>query len=153
MGIFSKKPSGSQQAYIASAISEVQIQYKNVATTSNIEIFLESYRKTKDSMKYLLDAERKFPSYFRHPKPSENMKKIEKKREKEGLPPQKITNQANQNTRNIETKIDKGMSGSDAGERARKIDESYQNARKAKPGSITAKANMVRDFDERNKKK
>ena len=84
---------------------------------------------------------------------NENMKKIEKKREKEGLPPQKITNQANQNTRNIETKIDKGMSGSDAGERARKIDESYQNARKAKPGSITAKANMVRDFDERNKKK
>ena len=84
---------------------------------------------------------------------NENMKKIEKKREKEGLHPQKITNQANQNTRNIETKIDKGMSGSDAGERARKIDESYQNARKAKPGSITAKANMVRDFDERNKKK
>ena len=80
MGIFSKKPSGSQQAYIASAISEVQIQYKNVATTSNIENFLESYRKTKDSMKYLLDAERKFPSYFRHPKPSENMKKIESER-------------------------------------------------------------------------
>lgn len=84
---------------------------------------------------------------------NENMKKIEKKREKEGLPPQKITNQANQSTRNIETKIEKGMSGNDAGERARKIEESYQNARKAKPGSITAKANMVRDFDERNKKK
>ena len=83
---------------------------------------------------------------------NENMKKIEKKREKEGLPPQKITNQANQTTRNIETKIDKGMSGNDAGERAKKIEESYQNARKAKPGSITAKANMVRDFDERNKK-
>ena len=84
---------------------------------------------------------------------NENMKKIEKKREKEGLPPQKITNQASINTKNINTKIDKGESGKNAGERAKKVEESYQNARNAKPGSITAKANMVRDFDERNKKK
>lgn len=81
---------------------------------------------------------------------NENMKKMEKKREKAGLPPQKITNQANQRTKNINTKIDKGMSNTD---RSQKIEESYQNARSAKPGSITAKANMVRDFDERNKKK
>ena len=73
--------------------------------------------------------------------------------EKEGLPPQKITNQANQSTKNINTKIDKGSSNTNAEERARKVEESYQNARNAKPGSITAKANMVRDFDERNKKK
>ena len=39
---------------------------------------------------------------------NENMKKLEKKRTKEGLPPQKITNQANQSTKNINTKIDKG---------------------------------------------
>ena len=38
---------------------------------------------------------------------NENMKKMEKKRAKQGLPPQKITNQANQNTKNINTtKID-----------------------------------------------
>ena len=84
---------------------------------------------------------------------NENMKKIEAKRAKEGLPPQKITNQANQSTKNINTKIDKGSSNTNAEERARKVEESYQNARNAKPGSITAKANMVRDFDERNKKK
>ena len=84
---------------------------------------------------------------------NENMKKIEKQRTKEGLPPQKITNQANQSTKNINTKIDKGSSNTNAEERARKVEESYQNARNAKPGSITAKANMVRDFDERNKKK
>ena len=84
---------------------------------------------------------------------NENMKKIEQKRTKEGLPPQKITNQANQSTRNINTKIDKGSSKKDVEERTRKVEESYQKARNAKPGSITAKANMVRDFDERNKKK
>ena len=84
---------------------------------------------------------------------NENMKKIEKQRTKEGLPPQKITNQANQSTKNINTKIDKGSSKTNAEERTRKVEESYQKARNAKPGSITAKANMVRDFDERNKKK
>ena len=84
---------------------------------------------------------------------NENMKKIEKQRTKEGLPPQKITNQANQSTKNINTKIDKGSSNTDAAERTKKVEESYQKARNAKPGSITAKANMVRDFDERNKKK
>ena len=84
---------------------------------------------------------------------NENMKKIEQKRTKEGLPPQKITNQANQSTRNINTKIDKGSSKTDVEARTKKVEESYQKARNAKPGSITAKANMVRDFDERNKKK
>ena len=72
---------------------------------------------------------------------NENMKKMEKQRTKEGLPPQKITNQANQSTKNINTKIDKGSSNTNAEERARKVEESYQNARNAKPGSITAKAN------------
>ena len=85
---------------------------------------------------------------------NENMKKMEKKREKAGLPPQKITNQAHQSVRNINTtKIEKGASGKNMDERARKVEESYQKAANAKPGSITAKANMVRDFDERNKKK
>ena len=37
---------------------------------------------------------------------SENMKKMEKKREKAGLPPQKITNQAHQSAKNI-NKIEK----------------------------------------------
>lgn len=84
---------------------------------------------------------------------NENMKKIEAKRTKAGLPPQKITNQANQTTRNIDTKIEKGSSQTDAAQRTKKVEESYQKAKTAKPGSITAKANMVRDFDERNKKK
>ena len=83
---------------------------------------------------------------------NENMKKMEAKRAKEGLPPQKITNQAHQSVKNI-NKIDKGMSGSDEAKRAKKVEEAYQNAAHAKEGSITAKANMVRAFDEKNKKK
>ena len=83
---------------------------------------------------------------------NENMKKMEAKRAKEGLPPQKITNQAHQSARNI-NKIDKGMSGSDEASRAKKVQEAYKNASHAKAGSITAKANLVRDYEERNKKK
>ncbi|HIY03072.1 MAG TPA: YidC/Oxa1 family membrane protein insertase [Candidatus Blautia faecipullorum] len=83
---------------------------------------------------------------------SQNMKKMEKKREKAGLPPQKITNQAHQSVKNI-NRIEKGNSGTDESERTKKVEESYRRASEAKPGSITAKANMVRDFNERNKKK
>lgn len=77
----------------------------------------------------------------------DNVKKMEKKREKKGLPPQKITNQAHQNVKNLDKKA-----GNNA-ERQAKVEEAYRKAYTAKPGSIAAKANMVRDFDERNKKK
>ena len=83
---------------------------------------------------------------------NENMKKMEAKRAKEGLPPQKITNQAHQSARNI-NKIEKGISGTDEANRAKKVEDAYKNASHAKAGSITAKANLVRDFEERNKKK
>ena len=83
---------------------------------------------------------------------NENMKKMEAKRAKEGLPPQKITNQAHQSAKNI-NKVEKGMSGTDEANRAKKVEEAYKNASHAKAGSITAKANLVRDFEERNKKK
>ena len=85
---------------------------------------------------------------------NENMKKMEKKREKQGLPPQKITSQAHQSVKNIDArKIEKGSSKTDVQERAKKVEDAYEKSKTAKPGSITAKANMVRDFDERNKKK
>ena len=83
---------------------------------------------------------------------NENMKKMEKKREKAGLPPQKITNQAHQSVKNI-NKIEKGSSNTNVETRAKKVEEAYKNAENAKSGSITAKANLVKAFDERNKKK
>jgi YidC/Oxa1 family membrane protein insertase len=79
---------------------------------------------------------------------NENLKKMEKKRAKAGLPPQKITNQAHQSARNIE----KESGSQNADERNKKVEESYKKASNAKPGSITAKANLVKDFNERNKK-
>ena len=52
---------------------------------------------------------------------NENMKKMEKKREKAGLPPQKITNQAHQSVKNI-NKIEKGSSNTDVQSRAKKVE-------------------------------
>ena len=70
---------------------------------------------------------------------NENMKKMEAKRAKEGLPPQKITNQAHQSAKNI-NKIDKGMSGTDESEsRAKKVEEAYRMLLMQKKASITAK--------------
>lgn len=66
-------------------------------------------------------------------------------------PPQKITNQAHQSAKNI-NKIEKG-SNTNVETRAKKVEEVYKDAANAKPGSITAKANLVKAFDERNKKK
>ena len=83
---------------------------------------------------------------------NENMRKMEAKRAQEGLPPKTITNKAHQSARNI-NKVEKGMSGTDEANRAKKVEEAYKNASHAKAGSITAKANLVRDFEERNKKK
>ena len=71
-----------------------------------------------------------------------NMEKAQKKRAKEGLPPQKITNQAHQNARKINTaniQVEQKDSGS--------APKDY------KPGSLASKANLVKQFEEKNKKK
>ena len=47
----------------------------------------------------------------------------------------------------------KGSSNTNVETRAKKVEEAYKDAANAKPGSITAKANLVKAFDERNKKK
>ena len=98
----------------------------------------------------------------------QNVKKMEEKRAKAGLPPQKITNQAHQNTKNMEardiaskassakspdTVITKGIGNTSEESRSKKVEQAYEKAKNAKPGSIAARANMVRDYNERNKKK
>ena len=78
---------------------------------------------------------------------------MEEKRTKEGLPPQKITNQAHQSVRNINSaRNEKGMTA-DSSEKTKKIEQAYEKSKSAKAGSITAKANLVRDYNERNAKK
>ena len=79
-----------------------------------------------------------------------NLEKTNKKREKKGLPPQRISNTAKLNTRNIE------KPEISAEEKERKIKSSteyYKSTSTAKPGSLAAKAQMVKQYNERNNKK
>ena len=82
-----------------------------------------------------------------------NQAKAAKKREKAGLPPQKITQQAKQNVRNIEepkrtTNLKKYNNNSGS-----KTVETYREVPETKPGSLASKANMVAEFDKKNKTK
>lgn len=82
-----------------------------------------------------------------------NLEKANKKREKQGLPPQKITNQARIDVRNLEVdKEQKAKKAADAAEKAKASTEYYKTSN-YKPGSLAAKANMVKQYDERNTKK
>ncbi|MBQ6544862.1 MAG: YidC/Oxa1 family membrane protein insertase [Lachnospiraceae bacterium] len=79
--------------------------------------------------------------------------KAAKKRAKRGLPPQKITNEASKSYRNLS--YDKASSKT-SGEKQDLWDHnasgSTTDTKQYKKGSIAARANMVRDFDERNRK-
>lgn len=80
-----------------------------------------------------------------------NQEKMNKKREKMGLPPQKITQQATKNVRNIEEpKTEKTIADKQAA--VKKSTEYYNNNNNLKAGSLASKANMVRQFDEKKKK-
>lgn len=82
--------------------------------------------------------------------------KANKKREKQGLPPQKITSSAHTSTRSLgEESRKKAESMERMNEKNRKrVQEStsYYNDN-AKPGSLASKANMVKRFDEKKGKK
>lgn len=82
-----------------------------------------------------------------------NQEKAAKKMEKRGMDPQRINQQARMNVRNIEkNNSGSGMSAEEKAEKMKKATEYYKNS-EFKPGSIAAKANMVKKFDEKNKKK
>ena len=65
---------------------------------------------------------------------------------------------ANMNTRNISAKANAVNTSSKAGMTQEEKDEAmkkatdYYNSGNAKPGSMMAKANMVRDYNEKNNK-
>ncbi len=81
-----------------------------------------------------------------------NLAKINAKREKKGLPPQKVAAAARMNTKNVEADKPKETDTSAIREKVRKSTE-YYNQKSSNPNSISAKANMVRQYDERNAKK
>lgn len=91
----------------------------------------------------------------------QNLEKLNKKREKKGLPPQKMINNANIQTRNIDTatattKDYKAIHRAQLAKEAAKVDEEAPkkvSSSGAKPGSLAAKALMVKDYNERHAKK
>lgn len=81
-----------------------------------------------------------------------NQEKMKKKLAKKGLSPQQINQQARMNVRNLQEPAAKpGISPEKKAENVQKSTEYYQNAN-VKPGSLAAKANMVKQFDEKNTK-
>ena len=93
------------------------------------------------------------------------LEKSNKKRAKKGLPPQKITNNAHLSTKTLaveeqEAKAREEESRKKRAERNKETQEKIKDStayynENAKPGSIASKANMVRQYEERqmNKKK
>lgn len=89
----------------------------------------------------------------------QNLEKQNKKRAKQGLPP--LNDKAKMNTRTINStttvannRSGRSSSGMSAEERDKKVKESTEYyGRQAAAGSITAKANMVRAYDEKKNKK
>jgi YidC/Oxa1 family membrane protein insertase len=79
-----------------------------------------------------------------------NVEKANKKREKKGLPPQKTAAVAKMNVKNIEEPKKKAVSEEEKKESIKNATEYYN--KDAKPGSIAAKANMVKQYNDRNKK-
>lgn len=82
-----------------------------------------------------------------------NQEKAKKKMEKKGISADKINQQARMNVKNIQTTPQKqGTTVEEKAAKVKKSTEYYQNTN-YKPGSLAAKANMVKQFDEKNKKK
>lgn len=79
-----------------------------------------------------------------------NLEKSNKKREKKGLPPQKISNTAKLNTRNIEKEE---ISEEEKQKKIKNSTDYYNKTSSAKPGSLAAKAQMVKQYNEKNDKK
>lgn len=78
-----------------------------------------------------------------------NIEKYNEKMKRMGLPAQQLNNTAKLNTRNVETQKPQ-RSKEEKEEAIKKATEYYNN--NAKPGSLTAKANMVKQYNEKNNK-
>lgn len=74
-----------------------------------------------------------------------NKEKAEKKRAKRSEKAEKINAMAQMNTKNISEKSSLGVSDA---EKEKKLEKARKNAANAKEGSLAAKANMVRKFNE-----
>ena len=76
----------------------------------------------------------------------QNQEKAKKKREKKGTSAQEINRMATISTRNVENKS-VSKAGITEREKEEKIQKAQQYAQNAKPGSLTAKANLVSRYN------
>ena len=79
-----------------------------------------------------------------------NKEKAAKKMEKQGQRLEKMQEYASISTRNIDINKTSGMSEKEREEALRAAEERYRNS---KPGSMASKANLVRDYNEKNNRK
>lgn len=79
----------------------------------------------------------------------ENIEKVNKKRAKKGLPPQQVTSASRVNTKHIDKPE---ISEEERKAEIKKSTDYYNSGNAAKPGSLRAKANMVRQYNEKNNK-
>lgn len=73
---------------------------------------------------------------------------MKKKQEKKGVSAEVINKNAQRNVRNIQEPNKNAMSSKEKDEKLKKAAEANKNA---KPGSLAAKANMVKNFNENHK--
>lgn len=79
-----------------------------------------------------------------------NIEKYNRKREKDGLPPERLSNVARTSTKNVTSS--KHEITSEERQKAIQKSTDYYNKGVAKPGSLAAKARMVEQYNEKNKK-
>ena len=90
-----------------------------------------------------------------------NLAKYDVKQKKNAAAQEKLNEYAKMNTKNVQTKApsmaEKAKSApvmtQEQKDEAMKQATEYYNKNAAKPGSMAAKANMVRDYNERNNKR
>lgn len=83
-----------------------------------------------------------------------NIEKYNRKREKDGLPPERLNNVARTSTKTVETKnTNKREITSEERQKQIKDSTEYYKKSEAKPGSLAAKARMVEQYNEKSKKK
>ncbi|MBO5573132.1 MAG: YidC/Oxa1 family membrane protein insertase [Clostridium sp.] len=90
---------------------------------------------------------------------AKNVEKINKKRAKKGLPAAKVTSNANASLRTIEQKEEKERRESEetairksAAQKQMQESKDFYEGKELKPGSIAAKARMVKNYNEKNTK-
>ncbi len=87
----------------------------------------------------------------------QNLEKMNKKRAKQGLPPQKMTNNANITTRNIDVPVNKSYKPNPKAQLNKDAAEAGEvktgTTGKAKSGSLASKAMMVKEYNETHSKK